>query len=351
MATKIENLKNYVKPNKEYTVIELFAGCGGNAIAYDNVGFKTLMLNENNKDACMTLRTNKPDWNVVEDDIHNVSFKEYEGKVDVVAYSPPCQAFSIAGKQMGFADTRGTLFFEAARCINECKPKICIMENVKGLKNHDDGRTLTIMKNALKEIGYNVIEPIVMKAVKFRVPQKRERLFMVAIRNDLNVTYEYPKEYDMEYTMRDALKAGSLYDTDCPESSYQPYKPFKHMVMELIRPGKYWTSLPETIGKQYCGKVWGTKGSTGMARRLSWDKPCYTLTCSPSQKLTELCHPEETRPLSIREYARIQTFPDDWEFSGKIASQYKQIGNAVPVNLAKEMAFSIIKTLNQIEDE
>ena len=174
MATNIEYLKNYEKPKRKYTVIELFAGCGGNAIAYDKAGFETLMLNEIDKDACNTLKTNKSDWNVVEDDIHNISFKKYEGNVDVVAYSPPCQAFSTAGKQMGFADARGTLFFEAARCISECKPKICIMENVKGLKNHDNGRTLSIMLKILDEIGYNVIEPKIMKAINYRVPQKRE---------------------------------------------------------------------------------------------------------------------------------------------------------------------------------
>ena len=349
MATNIEDLKNYEKPKRKYTVIELFAGCGGNTIAYDKAVFETLMLNEIDKDACNTLKTNKPDWNVVEDDIHNISFKKYEGKVDVVAYSPPCQAFSTAGKQMGFADARGTLFFEAARCISECKPKICIMENVKGLKNHDNGRTLSIMLKILDEIGYNVIEHRVMKAINYRVPQKRERLFVVAIRKDLNINYEYPKPYDFTYTLKDALKKGSLYDTDCPKSIFPPYKPFKHQVMELIKPGQHWNSLPEGIGRKYCGKVWGTSGSTGMARRLDWNKPCYTLICSPSQKLTELCHPEETRPLTVREYARIQTFPDEWEFSGSMASQYKQIGNAVPVNLAEEMAFSIIKALNQLD--
>lgn len=117
--------------------------------------------------------------------------------------------------------------------------------------------------------------------------------------------------------------------------------------MDLIPPGGYWRDLPIELQKSYMkGSFHLSGGKTGMARRISWDEPCLTLTCAPAQKQTERCHPEETRPFTIREYARIQTFPDDWEFSGALTSQYAQIGNAVPVNLAEAIGKSIVKSLN-----
>ncbi|MDE0566440.1 DNA cytosine methyltransferase, partial [Shewanella sp. K8] len=121
-------------------------------------------------------------------------------------------------------------------------------------------------------------------------------------------------------------------------------------VLEQVPPGGYWRDLPLDVQKDYMKKSFYLGGGkTGMARRLSWDEPSLTLTCSPAQKQTERCHPEETRPLTVREYARIQTFPDDWIFSGPITAQYKQIGNAVPVNLASAVARSVVRLLNQIE--
>lgn len=118
--------------------------------------------------------------------------------------------------------------------------------------------------------------------------------------------------------------------------------------MKLVPPGGCWVDLPEQIAKDYMGKSWYSGGGKrGMARRISWDEPCLTLTTSPSQKQTERCHPDETRPFSIREYARIQSFPDEWEFSGGVGAQYRQIGNAVPVNLAKYIGKSLVHYLNQ----
>ena len=126
------------------------------------------------------------------------------------------------------------------------------------------------------------------------------------------------------------------------------------MIQEhLIPPGGYWKDLPEELQKEYMGaSFYMGGGKTGMARRLSWNEPSLTLTCSPAQKQTERCHPDETRPLSVREYARIQTFPDEWVFEGSIAQQYKQIGNAVPVNLGFHIGDIVIKMLSgEIEEE
>lgn len=137
--------------------------------------------------------------------------------------------------------------------------------------------------------------------------------------------------------------------TDVPDSPGQKYPKEKAKVMDLVPPGGYWRDLPLDIQKNYMKRSFYLGGGkTGMARRMSWDEPSLTLTCAPAQKQTERCHPEETRPFTVREYARIQTFPDDWEFSGSLTSQYKQIGNAVPVNLAEAVGLSVVSTLNQI---
>jgi DNA (cytosine-5)-methyltransferase 1 len=120
--------------------------------------------------------------------------------------------------------------------------------------------------------------------------------------------------------------------------------------MACVPAGGYWRDLPNALQLEYMQKSYYLGGGkTGMARRLAWDEPSLTLTCAPAQKQTERCHPEETRPLTIREYARIQTFPDSWQFCGSLSSQYKQIGNAVPVNLAFAVGRALVKLLNDIE--
>jgi DNA (cytosine-5)-methyltransferase 1 len=205
------------------------------------------------------------------------------------------------------------------------------------------------MISILDEIGYNVVPIQVLKAINYRVPQKRERLILVGIRKDINIKFEYPKPYKRIYNLEDALKKGVLYDSNVPKSSGAKYPQTKKEVLDLVPPKGYWRNLPLDIQKEFMGGSFHLGGGkTGIARRIGWDEPCLTLTCSPAQKQTERCHPEETRPFTIREYARIQTFPDEWIFEGSMAQQYKQIGNAVPVNLGTEIGYSIVKFLNQL---
>lgn len=344
--------ENNVQPMRSFSAIELFAGAGGLALGMERAGLKSLLLSEIDKHACDTLEKNRPDWNVVRGDVSDIDFTPYKDKVDILSGGFPCQAFSYAGKKLGFEDARGTLFFEFARAVNETNPKVILAENVRGLLNHDDGKTLKAIKDIIDELGYELVEPKVLKAVFYRVPQKRERLLLVAIRKDIarSVTFNWPSPYKRIMTMKDALRAGELFSTDVPESIGQKYPESKAKVLEQVPPGGYWRDLPLDVQKDYMKKSFYLGGGkTGMARRLSWDEPSLTLTCSPAQKQTERCHPEETRPLTVREYARIQTFPDDWTFSGPITAQYKQIGNAVPVNLASAVARSVIRLLNQIE--
>ena len=340
-----------IKPVRPFSSIELFAGAGGLAIGLEQAGFNAIALNELDKHACNTLRKNRGHWNVIEDDIKNIDFTLFNG-VDFVSGGFPCQAFSYAGKQLGFEDTRGTLFFEFARVIKETQPKVFLGENVKGLLEHDEGRTIKTIKSVIKDLGYTLVEPKVLKAIFYRVPQKRERLMLVGIRNDLvkSAEFNWPSPYKKIMVMRDALQAGELYPNDVPPSLGQKYPKRKEEILSLVPQGGYWRDLPDNLQREYMqGSYFLGGGKTGMARRLAWDAPSLTLTCSPAQKQTERCHPEENRPLAVREYARIQTFPDDWIFSGPVSSQYKQIGNAVPVNLAYAVGRSLIALLNSIE--
>lgn len=343
-----DEVSNFVEAENEYSVIELFAGAGGLAIGMEESGLKCVALNDIDKWACETLRINRPKWNVLEGDISNFSFSEFHNTVDVVTGGFPCQAFSYAGKKLGLNDARGTLFYEFARVIQEVNPPICIGENVRGLLSHENGKTLQGMLSILDEIGYNVVPIQVLKAINYRVPQKRERLILVGVRKDIDINYDYPKPHNKIYTLADALKKGPLFNTDVPLSKGSEYPKYKKEVLDMVPPKGYWRDLPLDIQKVYMGGSFHLGGGkTGMARRIGWDEPCLTLTCSPAQKQTERCHPDETRPFTVREYARIQTFPDKWIFAGSIAQQYKQIGNAVPVNLGREIGYSIVKFLNE----
>ncbi|HCU1117093.1 TPA: DNA (cytosine-5-)-methyltransferase [Morganella morganii] len=340
-----------ITPNKTMTVLELFAGAGGMALGLELAGFTSVMLNELDKHACNTLRKNRPDWNVIEGDVANIDFTPYKDQVDVLAGGFPCQAFSYAGKKMGFEDTRGTLFFEFARAAKEINPKVILAENVRGLLTHDNGLTLETISNAIDELGYKLITPKILKAIFYKVPQKRERLILIAIRKDLadKLVFEWPHPYQRILTLKDALKKGELYPTDVPQSEGQKYPERKKQILDYVPQGGYWRDLPDDLQREYMQKSYFLGGGkTGMARRLSWDEPSLTLTCAPAQKQTERCHPEETRPLTVREYARIQTFPDNWEFTGSMTAKYKQIGNAVPVNLSYAIGRSVVAMLNQL---
>lgn len=343
----------HVAPLRDFTSVELFAGAGGLALGMHLAGFRHVLLNEMDAMACQTLRRNHPEWNVLEGDIHQVDFTPLQGKVDFLSGGFPCQAFSYAGKKGGLNDTRGTLFFELARAVKEIRPKVFMGENVKGLLSHDNGKTLEVIRNAIKELGYTLVEPRVLKAIMYQVPQKRERLILVAIRNDIyekGVRFKWPDPYRRIMTLRDAFFSGVLFDKDVPESEGQLYPAQKARVMEMVPEGGDWRDLPVEEQKKYMGgSFYLGGGKTGMARRLSMDEPSLTLTCAPAQKQTERCHPTETRPLTVREYARIQTFPDNWEFSGNVTDQYKQIGNAVPVNLAFAIGRSLIRLFNEID--
>ena len=214
---------NMVKES-DITAIELFAGAGGLALGLEKAGIKTLEYVEFDKACCETLRTNRPEWNVICDDIHNVDFTAFRDKVDIVTGGFPCQAFSFAGKKLGFDDTRGTLFHEFARCVQEVHPKVFLAENVRGLVSHDKGRTLSTIISVLESLGYHTQQKI-MNACYFGVGQKRERIVIIGIRNDLDINFTYPIEDEKWTTLRDALR-------DCPKSVGEQYSEKKKKVLD-----------------------------------------------------------------------------------------------------------------------
>ena len=343
------HIDQQIKPNKTYKTIELFAGGGGMSLGLESVGFEHVALIENNKDACNTLRTNRPQWHVIEEDVRNVDFTGYEN-IDLLAGGFNCQSFSYAGKKLGFNDARGLLFFEFTRAIKEIQPKVFLGENVKGLLTNDKGNTIKTVKETLRGLGYTLIEPKLLRAIFYKVPQRRERVFLVGIRNDLikeNCVFNWPEYYHKIFTVRDALFAGELYNTDCPLSDGETYSKMKYSILSQVPEGGNHYNLPEETRKEYLKKSYTASGKqTGIARRLSFSRPSLTILCSPAQKRTERCHPTETRPLTIRESARIQTFPDSWTFVGSKEARYAQIGNAVPVNLVEAIGRRLIALLN-----
>lgn len=327
-------------------VVELFAGGGGLALGFSKAGFNHCALFEVDKHACNTLRANFNEDIVMEKDVTKIEdFKEYisEQEIDVIAGGFPCQTFSYAGKGLGMEDSRGTLFYDMARAIEQVKPKIILGENVKGLKSHDNGKTLEIIVKTFENLGYKIVIKV-LNSNDYGVAQKRERLFIVGIRNDIYMEkgkFEFPKPQKYKPVLRDVLE-------NVPSSQGATYSEKKYNVLKLVPPGGCWRDLPVEVAKEYMMKSYYLGGGkTGMARRQSFDEPGLTVLTSPSQKQTERCHPTETRPFTIRENARIQSFPDDYEFSGPITAQYKQIGNAVPVELGKQVALQISNYLQR----
>jgi len=345
------NIKStIVNPSsKKFTSIELFAGAGGLALGLEKAGFNTIGLVEFDNDAANTLKKNRPKWNVINDDIANIScldleffFNTKKGDLDLLSGGAPCQSFSYAGKRLGLEDARGTLFYHYAVFLQKLQPKVFLFENVRGLLTHDGGRTYQTILDVFEASGYTVNTEI-MNAWDYGVAQKRERLIVIGVRNDLNskIWIDSPQLHDYRPVLRDIL-------LDVPPSEGIQYSEYKRKIFELVPPGGYWRDICEDIAKEYMKSCWYMEGGrTGILRRLSLDEPSLTVLTSPSQKQTDRCHPLEARPFTVRENARCQCFPDNWHFSGSVSQQYKQVGNAVPVNLAYEIAKKIYEGLEQ----
>lgn len=325
--------------DKQNTFIEVCAGGGGLSTGLMKAGFVPILLNDNNKDCCKTLRQNHPDANIVCNSMDKIDYSQYVNKVDLLTGGVPCQSFSQAGLRKGLDDPRGDLMMKFVDILNLIKPKTFMIENVKGLLTHDAGKTIKkIIKELNKKDLYNISYKC-LDASKYNVPQKRERVFIVGILKNTNQVFKFPKESSTKKVLKDVLY-------NVPISNGAKYNEEKKKLFKMIPQGGCWINLPEILQKEYLGNsYYSGGGKRGILYRLSMEKPSLTLLCSPSQKQTERCHPLEERPLTIREYARIQTFDDNYEFIGSLSSQYKQIGNAVPVELAKCMGECLLKLL------
>jgi len=318
--------------------IEVCAGAGGLSHGFITSGFTPILLNDNDKYCCQTLRLNHSGVEVYEGDMNNIDWSKYTN-IDLVMGGVPCQSFSLAGKRNGITDNRGKLVLSFVSIINKLQPKVFLLENVKGLLIHNKGETLKYIINEFNKIGKYTISYKVLNANDYDVPQKRERLFIVGVRKDVGNKFEFPKQSTYKPILRDVLE-------DCPDSQGVQYSKAKYDLFKQIPEDGCWIDLPKDVQKSYLGKSYDSGGGKrGILKRLSMNKPSLTLLTTPSQKQTERCHPIHTRPLQTLEYARIQTFPDTYKFAGSVNQIYKQIGNAVPVNLAKAIAKRIIKVL------
>ena len=226
------------KTSFPFTSIELFAGAGGLALGVEKAGFNTIGLIEFDKDASDTLKKNRPNWNVICDDIANISpldllkyFKLQIGELDLLSGGAPCQAFSYAGKRLGLEDARGTLFYHYAVFLQKLQPKTFLFENVRGLLTHDKGRTYETIFNVFTECGYSIKKQI-LNAWDYGNAQKRERLITLGIRNDLvgKISIDFPKPHEYKPVLRDVLQ-------NVPESLGAQYSDYKRDIFKLVPPG------------------------------------------------------------------------------------------------------------------
>lgn len=334
--------------------IELFAGAGGLALGLEQAGFDHIGLVEFDKSAANTLIMNRPQWNVLCEDIALTTQRDLEkefdvkkGELDLLSGGAPCQSFSYAGKRLGLQDVRGTMFYHYATFLQRLQPKMFLFENVRGLLSHDRGKTYQTILSIFEEQGYTTYHKV-LNAWDYGVPQKRERLITIGIRNDLAKSYSY--EFPVKYAYKPVIRDVKL-DTNPSSEECARYSPYKEKIFALVPPGGYWRDIDPEIAKEYMKTCWYMGGGrTGILRRIGLDEPSLTVLTNPGMKQTDRCHPLEVRPFSYRENARIQTFPDEWGFWGKLSEKYKQVGNAVPVNLAKEIGLSIKKVLEEMKN-
>lgn len=351
--------------------LSFFSGAMGLDIGLEKSGIHLLLACEIDKTCRRTITANRPDigligdiWKYDADQIREYAGLKLNDEIDVMVGGPPCQAFSTAGARRGFSDARGNSFLRYVDLILEMRPRFAVIENVRGLLSapmvhtpHSErgadwvpdpeeraGGALMHIISMLRRGGYGVSFNL-YNAANFGVPQSRERVILLCSRDGAKLPHLVPTHsQDGSFglpkwrTLRDALtgidpKSGD--HDEFPEERLRFYR--------LLRSGQYWKHLPKELHREALGRALDSGGGkTGFLRRLDWNKPACTLVTSPTMPATDLCHPDENRPLSVQEYARIQQFPDNWIFCGSIADRYKQIGNAVPVGLGEAVGRAIL---------
>lgn len=309
----------------KFTFIDLFAGIGGFRLALQNLGGKCVFTSELDEKAQLTYKTNFGDAPF--GDITKEITKQYiPDSFDILCAGFPCQAFSIAGKRGGFEDTRGTLFFEVAEIIRRKKPKAIFLENVKGLINHGQGRTLATILHVLRnELGYFVPEPQILNAKNFGVPQNRERIFIVGFRNDLGVeNFEYPKPTNKEVRFND-VKEKKVVSSKYYLSNQYLNTLIKHKERHESKGNGFGYEIisDDSIANSIvCGGM-------GRERNLVIDNRLIDFT--PTTNIKGEINRQGIRKMTPREWARLQGYPDEFIIPVADASAYKQFGNSVAV--------------------
>ena len=377
------------------TVISLFTGGMGLDLGFEEAEFDVKAALDNDAAVKLTLRANGRRFPVISDDVTNVTTADLLSSADltveqatVVTGAPPCEPFTTAGARNGFRDHRASAVHSFIRVVREARPEYFVFEEVPGFlraaKRHisfysrtqmryedvpTDARLGSAFDEVMEEfqgLGYRLSfdpdEPkaSLLNSADYGAPQKRIRFVLIGAREDRPIvlpipTHGAPESIDVQEghkkpwrTLRDALEGLDL-EGDEHVQFPEKWGQYLHLVPE----GGCWRDLPEDLHQVVLGGAYddrsnpltaGKKGGrTGYLRRLSWDKPAPTLVDRPTNKANCLCHPEETRPLSIREYARIQGFADEWQFSGSLSQRYRLIGQATPIRLARAIASAIIE--------
>lgn len=336
---EVESVPFPTPEKPKFTFIDLFAGIGGFRLALQNLGGKCLFTSEWDKEAQRTYRANFGE--VPFGDITKEETKVYiPDNFDVLCGGFPCQAFSIAGKRGGFEDTRGTLFFDVAEIIKRKRPKAIFLENVKGLRNHNGGRTLATILNVLRnDLGYFVPEPEIVNARNFGVPQNRERIYIVGFRNDLGITeFNYPAPIDTKKVFLD-VREKRVVDTKYYISTQYLQTLHNHKARHESKGNGFGFEIIPDDGVSNAIVV----GGMGRERNLVIDKRITDFT--PTTHIKGEVNREGIRKMTPREWARLQGFPEEFNIPVADASAYKQFGNSVAVPAIQATAKEILKKI------
>jgi DNA (cytosine-5)-methyltransferase 1 len=309
---------------------------------------------DHHEDCIGSLHLNRPNWNAIQlstEELANQDIKRYlptnVDEIDLVTHHAPFQKINQASDDDFVSKNQDHTSYHLAKILKQTKAKMFMMICVKETLNDEQGQHLQGIIQIINSMNDYDIKWRVLDSVDYSVAQVRQKLIVVGIRHDLKnkTSFDFPKPHEKKYVLKDVLQ-------DVPQSLGILYSDYKKGVMDLVPMGGNWKHLPYKVAKIYMGKALEANGGkTSYARRLHWDYPSPPLSNSPSQKQTERCHPTETRPLTLAEYKRIQTFPDDWQLHGTSITQYRQVGGAVPVNMAKAIGQSIYKTLSKLENK
>jgi DNA (cytosine-5)-methyltransferase 1 len=336
---EVENVPFPTPDNYTFKFIDLFAGIGGFRMALQNLGGKCVYTSEWDPQAQKTYRANYGE--VPFGDITKEKNKQYiPDEFDVLCAGFPCQAFSIAGKRGGFEDTRGTLFFDVAEIIKRKKPKAIFLENVKGLRNHNGGKTLATILNVLRnDLGYFVPEPQIVNAKNHGVPQNRERIYIVGFKKELEVAeFEYPKPLEEKFYFKDIKEADTVATKYYLSTQYLSTLK-EHKARHASKGNGFGYEIIPDEGIANAIVV----GGMGRERNLVLDDRLVDFT--PTTHIRGEVNREGIRKMTPREWARLQGFPDEFIIPVADASAYKQFGNSVAVPAIQATAEKILETL------